>query len=103
MRKTLNTKILSSTLSILFVVVVVCCSIMAISMQSLSNAILLDNLQPMARQSAKTVESNIHMLADRMMSIAADSRLLSEESVRQAVLEEAKEIYELHTIMEKCC
>lgn len=98
MRKTLNTKILSSTLSILFVVVVVCCSIMAISMQSLSNAILLDNLQPMARQSAKTVESNIHMLADRMMSIAADSRLLSEESVRQAVLEEAKEIYELHTI-----
>ena len=35
--------------------------IMAVSLQSLANNILLDSLQPMARQSAKTVEANIHM------------------------------------------
>ena len=44
-------------------------------MQSLANNILLDSLQPMARQSAKTVEANIHMLADRMMTIAGDPRM----------------------------
>ena len=48
---------------------------MALSLQSLANSILLDSLQPMARQSAKTVEANIHMLADRMMTIAGDPRL----------------------------
>lgn len=59
----------STTLNIL-VLVVICCVIMAFSMQSLANSILLDSLQPMVRQSAKTVEANIHMLADRMMTIA---------------------------------
>jgi len=88
---------------------------MVVSMQSLANSILLDNLQPTARQSAKTVEANIHMLAERMMMIAGDSRM-NEVSVsggetaggevdaaaikksREAVLSEAAEIYELHTI-----
>ena len=41
----------------------VCCVIMAFSMQSLAKSILLDSLQPMARQSAKTMEANIHMFA----------------------------------------
>lgn len=89
--------------------------IMAVSLQSLANNILLDSLQPMARQSAKTVEANIHMLADRMMAIAGDSRMntvtadLDEAEVsrsdasataenRRALLEEAAEIYELYTI-----
>ena len=53
---------------------------MAVSMQSLANNILLDSLQPMARQSAKTVEANIHMLADRMMTIAGDSRMNAPEA-----------------------
>jgi len=72
-------------------------------MQSLADSILLDTLQPMARQSAKTVEANIHMLADRMMKIAGDFRMNPEdkdmaEASRREVLEEAAEIYELHTI-----
>ena len=57
------------------VLVAVCCVVMAIAMQSLANNILLDSLQPMARQSAKTVEANIHMLADRMMAVAGDYRM----------------------------
>jgi len=88
---------------------------MALSLQSLANSILLDSLQPMARQSAKTVEANIHMLADRMMTIAGDPRMntvttgldgteglrrdpAATAENRRAVLEEAAEIYELYTI-----
>ena len=82
---------------------------MALSMQSLANNILLDSLQPMARQAAKTVEANIHMLADRMMTIALDPRMTGEgqssglesaavEASRREVLEESAEIYEVYAI-----
>lgn len=114
MRRSLNGRILRNTTLNILILVAVCCVIMALSMQSLANSILLDSLQPMARQSAKTVEANIHMLADRMMMIAGDSRMgiveigegvtASESDVEvekdswTAVLEEAAEIYEFHTI-----
>ena len=110
-RLSLNRRILRSTTLNILVLVIVCCGIMALSMQSLANNILLDSLQPMARQSAKTVEANIHMLADRMMTIAGDPRMnsgadgfetkdaLSGDEVLRAgweeVLTEAAEIYEL--------
>ncbi len=115
MRRSLNGRILRNTTLNILVLVIISCVIMALSMQSLANSILLDSLQPMVRQSSKTVEANIHMLADRMMTIAGDSRMSSpgaagsgteqgeedSESIvesRRAVLEEAAEIYELHTI-----
>lgn len=114
-KRSLNGRILRNTMLTILVLVGVCCAIMALSMQSLANSILLDSLQPMARQSAKTVEANIHMLADRMMTIAGDSRMsivdiedgMEEPSLsaaeeiresRKAVLAEAAEIYEFHTI-----
>ena len=74
-RMSLNGRILMNTTLNILILVAVCCVIMALSMQSLANSILLDSLQPMARQSAKTVEANIHMLADRMMMLAGDSRM----------------------------
>ena len=103
-RQSLNRRILRSTTLNILVLVVVCCLIMAFSMQSLANSILLDSLQPMARQSAKTVEANIHMLADRMMTIAKDPRMTADDDAaavlegQAKVLAEAAEIYELHTI-----
>ena len=108
-KRSLNGRILKNTTLNIIAVVVVCCVVMAFSMQSLAGSILLDSLQPMARQSAKTVEANIHMLADRMMTIAGDTRMystsgeeLSEteavQTNRETVLTEAAEIYELHTI-----
>ncbi len=110
-RRSLNGRILRNTTLNILVLVIICCVIMAFSMQSLANNILLDSLQPMARQSAKTVEANIHMLADRMMTIAGDPRMTTgmegstaktdtaalNES-RENLLKEAAEIYELHTI-----
>ena len=74
-KRSLDGRILRNTTFNILILVVVCCVIMALSMQSLANNILLDSLQPMARQSAKTVEANIHMLADRMMTIAGDARM----------------------------
>ncbi|MCI9068006.1 MAG: HAMP domain-containing protein [Lachnospiraceae bacterium] len=112
-KRSLSGKILKNTVLNILVLVIVCCVIMALSMYSLAGSILLDSLKPMARQSAKTVEANIHMLADRMMAIAADSRMNTaakpsgEESFpeeeglrrnREAVLTEAAEIYEFHAI-----
>ena len=108
----LNKRILRNTTLNILILVVICCVIMAFSMQSLANSILLDSLQPLARQSAKTVEANIHMLADRMMTIAGDPRMDASGSgagetaaapqeaaeSRQEVLNEAAEIYEFHTI-----
>ena len=96
-RRSLNGRILKNTTLNILILVVICCVIMAISMQFLANNILLDSLQPMARQSAKTVEANIHMLADRMMTVAGDPRMASTgdadlQSSRQAVLVEAAEI-----------
>ncbi|NBI61808.1 methyl-accepting chemotaxis protein [Clostridiales bacterium] len=111
-RRSLNGRILKSTTLNILVVVIVCCVIMVLSLQSLAKNILLDSLQPMARQSAKTVEANIHMLADRMMTIAGDPRMSPElgsktkaqendttvQKNRKAVLTEAAEIYEFYTI-----
>ena len=113
-KRSLNRRILKNTMLNILILVIICCVIMALSLQSLANNILLDSLKPMARQSAKTVEANVHMLADRMMTIAADSRInavpvsneieefppnpaaLSES--RRGLLEEAAEIYEFYTI-----
>ncbi len=109
-RRSLNGRILKNTTLNILILVIICCVIMALSMQSLANNILLDSLQPMARQSSKTVEANIHMLADRMMTIAGDSRMSSTgtdnvrldtaviRKNRKEVLTEAAEIYELYTI-----
>lgn len=96
-KRSLSGRILGSTTLNILVLVIICCVIMASAMRSLTNSILLDNMQPMARQSAKTVEANIHMLADRMMTIAADTRM-GAAATREAVLVESSEIYELHTI-----
>ena len=128
MKRSLNRRILRNTTLNILILVIICCVIMALSMQSLANNILLDSLQPMARQSSKTVEANIHMLADRMMTIAGDARMktvaLPEEpgpdageaetapeepaaprpdaaatqENREAVLKEAAEIYEFYTV-----
>ncbi len=116
-KRSLSGRILRNITLNILVLVVICCVIMAFSMQSLANSILLDSLQPMVRQSAKTVEANIHMMADRMMTIAGDSRMAGAASSdsgggtrtvradmertmenRKAVLTEAAEIYELYTI-----
>ena len=109
-RRSLNGRILRSTILNILILVIVCCGIIALSLQYLATNTLLDSLQPMARQSAKTVEANMHMLADRMMALAGNARMQSvmlDNNVvdatttrknRAELLTETAEIYELHTI-----
>ncbi len=97
-RRSLNGRILRSTTLNILILVIVSCGIMALSMQYLATNILLDSLQPMVRQSAKTVEANIHMLADRMMTLAGDLGEAGTAQRRAEILAETAEIYELHTI-----
>ena len=83
-KTSLNRKILGNTIGSIFLLVSVCCIIMIFSMQNLTNNILLDNLQPLARESAKTLEANLHLLADRLISISGDSRLTAPSSQENA-------------------
>ncbi|MDE7017089.1 MAG: hypothetical protein K2P65_05860, partial [Lachnospiraceae bacterium] len=48
-RRSLNGRILRNTTLNILILVAVCCAIMVLSMQSLTNSILFDSLQPMAR------------------------------------------------------
>lgn len=101
--KSIKQKILKYTMMAVALLIIVCSIIMTLSMKRLTNAILLDTLQPMTRQASKTVEANLHMLADRLMGIATDKRLTSTDLDESAdlqieVLLDAKEVYELHTI-----
>ena len=50
-KRSLNRRILRNTTINILILVVICCVIMAFSMQLLASNILLDSLQPMARQS----------------------------------------------------
>ena len=98
-KRSLNRRILRSTTLNILALVIVCCVFMALAMQLLANNILLDSLQPMARQSAKTVEANIHMLADRMMTIASDTRIQAGNTADiDTILTEAAETYELYKL-----
>jgi len=98
-RGKLGRNILLNVISSVGLLLTVSVIIMILAMKTLTNDLLLDNLQPMARQAAKTVEANIHLLADRTMSLAGDARLLTGDAAsREAVLEEARLSYELDTI-----
>lgn len=96
-KRSIRFKIMAMTTVIVIGVMLVCTAIMRNSMQNLTESILLDVLQPMAGQSAKAVESNIHLMADRMMSLASDSGLANAKS-QAAVLESARNTYEFYGI-----
>lgn len=100
-RRSIKGRIMGSTAVAVLILVLVSAAIMAWSMMSLTRTILLDTLQPMARETAKTVEANLRLLADRTMGIAGDRRLTDSNSLEEdkiSVLIEAREQYELYTV-----
>lgn len=99
--KSIKNKILICTATAIALLVIVCSTIMILSMRTLTDTILLDTLQPMAKEASMAVSGNIRMLADRMMGVAEDNRLnegvLSpENTVLTEVLSEAQETYEVY-------
>lgn len=80
-RRSVRFKIMVITTLIVIGVMLVCAGVLRYSMNSLTESILVDTLQPMAGQSAKAVEANVHLMADRMMGLALDSRLTGDQMV----------------------
>lgn len=100
-KRSIRFKIMAMTTVIVIGVMLVCTAVLKYSMQGLTESILLDVLQPMAKQSAEAVESNIHLMADRMMSLAADSRLISPEATagkKAEALEHIHNTYEFYGV-----
>lgn len=100
-RRSICLKIMGITTVIVIGVMLVCSAILRYSMKDLTESILLDVLQPMAGQSAEAVESNIHLMADRVISLASDSRLTDPHTTiadETAVLTEARNTYEFYGI-----
>lgn len=100
-KRSIRLKIMSITTVIIIGVMLVCTAILQYSMQSLTESTLQDVLQPMVKQSAKAVESNIHLMADRIISIASDSRLTTPSATkkdRDDVLKNARNTYEFYGI-----
>ncbi|NLT64934.1 MAG: HAMP domain-containing protein [Clostridiales bacterium] len=68
-------------------------AVMIFFMRSLTSTILLETLQPMAKSASQSVESNLHMMADRIFLIG-DNAAFADPSVskedKQALLNKAK-------------
>lgn len=99
MKRGIRGKIMFTTTAIILGVMVISTLILRYSMQNLTESILMDVLQPMAKESAKAVESDIHLMADRVMQIALDSRLTNTwgtSVTKKNVLTEAQNLYEFY-------
>ncbi|MCI8280814.1 MAG: methyl-accepting chemotaxis protein [Lachnospiraceae bacterium] len=100
-KRSIRMKIMITTVAAIVTVLLVFSGVLALAMHNLTESILMDVLQPMAKESAKAVEANIHLMADRMMGLAADGRFTelgaSDEDLA-AALSEARNTYEFYGI-----
>ncbi len=98
-RRSIRFKIMAMTTVIVIGVMLICTAVLRHSMQSLTESILLDVMQPIAKESAKAVEANVHLMADRMMSLASDERLVGAASQgKKEALESIRNTYEFYGI-----
>ena len=100
-KRSIRFKIMVLTTIVVLGVMLVCTAIMRYSMRSLTETILIDVLQPAARQSAKAVEANIHLMADRVMDIASDKTIARVDATPAQidwVLDDAANTYEFYGI-----
>lgn len=100
-KRSIRFKIMAITTLIVIGVMIICSAILRYSMQNLTESILLDVLQPMAVQSSEAIESNIHLMADRIMGLATDGRLTAPKAKlrqKKAMLAEARNTYEFYGI-----
>ncbi len=98
-RRSIGGEIMGSTSLAIFLLIAVCSTIMVISMKIQTNTILLDTMAPMAKEAAKSVESNLHLLADRMMSMASDEMLTASTGDKTIPLKWARNTYELYAMV----
>lgn len=103
MRRSIRIKTMLTTTLIILCGILLFGAVLTYSMQKLTEDILMDVMQPMAKQSAKAVEANVHLMADRMMTLALalDGSVTElERNVEDAdvFLAEARNTYEFYGI-----
>lgn len=90
-KRTIKQKILSSVLSVTILIGVLLTIITIISNMLSTKAVLLDNMQMMAKTSSQNLSSNLHLLTDRMANLSLEEALLDDSyttAEKQAVLDE---------------
>lgn len=92
-KSSITTRILIMSLLVLIITVGSVLCVMTYFMNSLTNSIMLDILQPMAKTAAQSIEGNLHMMADRFFMIRDNRTVASKDSTieeKQAVLDMAQ-------------
>ena len=89
-KSSITTRILIMSLLVLIITVGSVLSVMAYFMNALTNSMMLEILQPMAKTAAQSIEGNLHMMADRFFMIRDNNTIASKDSTieeKQAVLD----------------
>ncbi|MDR1620362.1 MAG: methyl-accepting chemotaxis protein [Clostridiales bacterium] len=91
--KGLRAKLFLTTTLVVVVLSLVLVLVMSYFMGALTDSLLLETLQPMAKTAAQSAEGNLHILGDRLFMIRENVLLLGESSAKeekQAILDKAK-------------
>ena len=86
--KGIRRKIILNTLIVTIIISVVTTIVLSISAMSLTNLTLKETLMPFAKTASKSIESSLHIMADRIFMIGENHELTSEE----ATLEEKHQV-----------
>ena len=78
-------RILLAVLLVVLVLAVSIVSVMTYFMNSLTDTVMLNVMQPMAKTAAQTIEANLHVMADRFFLIRDDSVITSPDSDKSEI------------------
>jgi methyl-accepting chemotaxis protein len=91
--KGIRRKIILNTLIVTIIISVVTTIVLSVSAMSLTNLTLMETLMPFAKTASKSIESSLHIMADRIFMIGENHELTSEE----ATLEEKHQVLDKAT------
>lgn len=91
--KGIRRKIILNTLIVTIIISVVTTIVLSVSAMSLTNLTLMETLMPFAKTASKSIESSLHIMADRIFMIGENNELTSEE----ATLEEKHQVLDKAT------
>lgn len=77
-------RIVTITTIVLIAMAVIISTVMAGSLKSLTSTMLLETLEPMAKMASQAVESNLHLLGDRILTAAENKTLRDSKSSAQS-------------------
>ena len=87
-RRNIKVKIMATVMAGVLCLAVMTSAVLLYGTNTLTNTLAQDLLLPLTKISSKTVEGNLHMLADRIFSVSDNKTLSSSEST----IEEKKQV-----------